>query len=374
MIYYGTSSDDIFSGTVETDVYHAGAGNDVIYASGGTNHVFGGEGRDTFIFTGSRNDYSIVTSYDSYLGASAVVRDYRASFADGITLAGSVEVLIFSDSVIEIDKSGSVIDSPDGPSWNPIDLTPFSPTLSNTSVSENVAVGTVVGTLSAIDPEGMPVTFSLRNSDGYFAIEGNKLVVAKPIDYEKIGAPHLLSAQVDAFDPAGNTSSWTFMIDVKDGIDLVAGTSKADKLKGSSGVDVITGLAGNDKLYGFAGNDRLIGGTGKDVLTGGTGADRFIFQQVKDSTAKAPDTITDFSLKQKDKIDLSTIDANTKTAGNQAFNWLGTKDFSGKAGEIRYEKMKSDTYIYADINGDKKADFSIHLDDAMSLSKGYFIL
>lgn len=31
-------------------------------------------------------------------------------------------------------------------------------------------------------------------------------------------------------------------------------------------------------------------------------------------------------------------------------------------------------YVYADINGDKKADFAIHLDDAVTLSKGYFML
>lgn len=40
----------------------------------------------------------------------------------------------------------------------------------------------------------------------------------------------------------------------------------------------------------------------------------------------------------------------------------------------RFEVKASDTYTYADVNGDKKADFSIHLDDAVTLSKGYFIL
>ena len=48
--------------------------------------------------------------------------------------------------------------------------------------------------------------------------------------------------------------------------------------------------------------------------------------------------------------------------------------FSGKAGQLRYEKAKSDTYIHGDVNGDKIADFTIHLDDRVSLSKSYFIL
>jgi hypothetical protein len=75
-----------------------------------------------------------------------------------------------------------------------------------------------------------------------------------------------------------------------------------------------------------------------------------------------------------DRIDLSAIDASSKTSGNQAFFFKGTAAFSGAAGEVRYVKQASDTYIYADVNGDKKADLTIHLDDAVTLTKDYFIL
>ena len=34
----------------------------------------------------------------------------------------------------------------------------------------------------------------------------------------------------------------------------------------------------------------------------------------------------------------------------------------------------ADTSVYGDTNGDKTADFAVHLDDAISLSKGYFVL
>jgi len=52
----------------------------------------------------------------------------------------------------------------------------------------------------------------------------------------------------------------------------------------------------------------------------------------------------------------------------------GTSAFSGKAGELRFEKKASDTYIYGDVNGDGTADFAIHLDDAVALTQSYFIL
>ena len=61
-------------------------------------------------------------------------------------------------------------------------------------------------------------------------------------------------------------------------------------------------------------------------------------------------------------------------AGNQAFSFIGTAAFHGVAGELRYTKDVSDTYIYGDVNGDKTADFAIRLDDAVTLLPGYFLL
>lgn len=75
-----------------------------------------------------------------------------------------------------------------------------------------------------------------------------------------------------------------------------------------------------------------------------------------------------------DKIDLSGIDANSKTTTNDAFSYVRTKAFTGKGGELRYENQDSDTYIYTDVNGDKKIDFAIHRDDAVTLQSGFFIL
>lgn len=150
------------------------------------------------------------------------------------------------------------------------------------------------------------------------------------------------------------------------GNDTINGTRYDDRLEGRGGDDVLKGEAANDVLYGGIGADDLYGGTGKDV---------FKFKALGDSKVAASgcDTIFDFSTMQ-DKIHLGAIDANTKLAGNQAFSFIDTKDFSGKAGELRYVEKASDTYIYGDVNGDGKADFAIHLDDAVSLHKGDFIL
>lgn len=158
------------------------------------------------------------------------------------------------------------------------------------------------------------------------------------------------------------------------GNDAISGGNYADNLFGYAGNDVLAGNKRDDKLHGDAGNDSLNGGLGADDLFGGAGNDTFRYLSLKDSTTSVSGRDTIFDFTAADKIDLSAIDANNRTAKNDYFSFVGTKAFSGKAGELRYEKKTSDTYIYADVNGDKKADFAIHLDDAISLQKGYFIL
>ncbi|WP_027998509.1 M10 family metallopeptidase C-terminal domain-containing protein [Sinorhizobium arboris] len=159
------------------------------------------------------------------------------------------------------------------------------------------------------------------------------------------------------------------------GGDLLNGDAGNDVLYGGAGSDRLYGGIGNDKLFGEAGNDLLYAGSGADRLTGGSGADRIVFKALSDTTVarSGRDTIFDFTAKA-DRIDLATIDANTSLAGDQAFAFVGTAAFSGKKGELRYSREASDTYVYGDVNGDRKADFAIHLDDAVTMQKGYFIL
>ncbi|MCV3764774.1 M10 family metallopeptidase C-terminal domain-containing protein [Rhizobium sp. TRM95796] len=156
------------------------------------------------------------------------------------------------------------------------------------------------------------------------------------------------------------------------GNDKLVGGAGADLLQGAAGDDSLTGAAGNDTLHGGDGDDRLAGGAGADKLTGGKGADVFVFSTASDSAGKTYDTIYDFTA--ADTIDLSSVDANTRKNGNQAFSFIGNDDFSKHAGELRFEKVKGDTIIEADRNGDGKVDFILHLDDAMAMKAGHFDL
>ncbi|WP_454915926.1 cadherin domain-containing protein [Xanthobacter sediminis] len=149
------------------------------------------------------------------------------------------------------------------------------------------------------------------------------------------------------------------------------GNTLANVIAGNGAANTLTGGSGNDILKGGAGNDKLYGGSGADTLAGGSGADTFIYKALGDSTAKSYDTIADFSAKQKDRIDLSAIDANgiggTK---NDAFVYIGTKGFSGTAGELRF----TNGVLQGDVNGDRSADLAVKLTGVSSLTAGNVIL
>ena len=141
--------------------------------------------------------------------------------------------------------------------------------------------------------------------------------------------------------------------------------------RGNGLKNVITGGAGSDDLSGRAGNDVLIGGAGTDTLRGGLGADRFYFALASESgLGAAADVISDFSSAQLDKIDVSAIDANPGTAGDDAFVFLGGAAFSGAAGELRF----SGGYVMADLDGDMISDFEISLPNVSQLLASNFVL
>lgn len=139
------------------------------------------------------------------------------------------------------------------------------------------------------------------------------------------------------------------------GNDYLDGGAGDDSLYGGSGSDMLKGGGGADLLSGDDGNDVLIGGAGADLLFGGTGADTFKYMSITESTLLNPDKIADFSSAAGDKIDLSTIDANTLTAADDAFTYLGAAGFSGVAGELHFVGG----FLEGDVNGDGLADFRI---------------
>jgi Ca2+-binding RTX toxin-like protein len=150
---------------------------------------------------------------------------------------------------------------------------------------------------------------------------------------------------------------------------------------GSASADTLVGNAQANALSGGGGNDRVTGALGCDTLTGGAGADVFDYDALAESATGSGnrDIITDFQ-KGLDDIDVSGIDANSARGGDQGFRFIGTQDFRGREGELRYQTFDQAgtandfTLVSGDVNGDRIADFEIEIVGILQLTSAEFLL
>ena len=153
--------------------------------------------------------------------------------------------------------------------------------------------------------------------------------------------------------------------------------SGLENLVGSGLDDVLTGAAGVNNLTGGAGDDVLDGRQGADVLTGGAGDDTYFYSSTLMSRAGSNNRDVIFNYSQiagdDDVIDLSAIDANTGTGGNNTFSFVGT--ITG-AGQIQAVQSGGDTIIQINTGGTLNADMEIVLQNftATNITAADFIL
>ncbi|MBB3017847.1 Ca2+-binding RTX toxin-like protein [Microvirga lupini] len=379
-------------------------GNEVgntLIGNKGDNYLNGAGGSDTVVFKGKRSDYTI-----ERVATGFQVKDNVAN-RDGTDTVVNVEFFQFADRTVNLE---GLLNTP-----------PSSLKLDANAVMENSNDGKPIGDFSVDDNSGDRHTFTLVNSaGGRFSLDSNgKLSVADGVrlDYEQ-ETQHTI--EVMATDSFGESITSSFVIYVQDApAEQATGSAGADVMKGGSGNDSFNGLGGNDRieadlgndtlmggsendtldagggndrvlgemgndsligglgndlLDGSLGNDRLVGGLGKDTMTGGTGRDVFVFDDRETGSSKSKaDYIIDFSGRSGDRLDLRAVDANTKKSGDQNFSFIGKKAFS-KAGEVRYEKTKSATYVYLNTDNDKAAEAVIKLKGSIDLSKSWFVL
>jgi Ca2+-binding RTX toxin-like protein len=181
--------------------------------------------------------------------------------------------------------------------------------------------------------------------------------------YQLDTGPVTIDLNVAGFQDTGGAG-----LDSLNGIEDVWGTSADDRLTGDGGDNRFDGYGGADTLIGGAGDDtlnggtsgfdfasdpdRLTGGVGKDLYFGGGGADVMVWGAVGHSTVAAPDEIQ--QLEAADVLHLGGIDADTTTAGDQAFTIVGA--LSGAAGQLAVVFTAGFTEWRMDVNGDGTAD------------------
>ncbi|WP_134495465.1 M10 family metallopeptidase C-terminal domain-containing protein [Microvirga pakistanensis] len=150
---------------------------------------------------------------------------------------------------------------------------------------------------------------------------------------------------------------------------VFTGTSAADNIDANDLDNTIFGMEGRDYLNGEAGNNLISGGTGADTMLDGSGRDTFAFNTVLDASG---DRIDHW---YADVLDLARIDANTSVGGNNAFNFVGIRGFSGR-GQLHYvqDSSKGLAYIEGNVSGGLAPEFRIEVAGLHAFLAADFIL
>ena len=313
----GNTLGNTITGNAASNILYGLEGNDTLDGGGGADQMFGGAGNDKYIVDHTGD---VVTELS---GQGTDTVEASVSY----TLGANVEKLTLT-GMAALSGTGN--------------------TLGNT-ITGNSGANTLYGMAGndTLDGgAGADQMFGGTGNDTYVVDDVGDVVVelaGEGTDTVKSSISYTLGANVEKLTLTGTAD--------------LAGT-------GNELANTLTGNAGNNHLDGGAGNDILDGDKGLDTLVGGLGADKFDFNAVTDSAVGAlRDLVMDFDRSQGDKIDVSTIDANTLLTGNQKFVFVADAAFSGTAGELRAVAggIAGGTLVQVDVNGDGVADMEVGL-------------
>lgn len=423
IIYAGQSATDYTSGVVVMETVHGDGGNDTIYSSG-EGHYYGDDGDDYMWANVSSNSDEIMdggTGTDT-INLSLYTGSYTFNMITGSTNFGETytnfENVVTSDAADTINGNNSA---------NVITTNGGNDTILGRGSNDTINAGSgnnyINGGLGA-DAMSAGVgddIYYIDNVGDSIADGGGFDLVRSTISYELIdGMENLQLLTANNINATGNSANNVIWGNV--GANIIDGGAGADIMRGGNGNDTYIvdnagdraveapGQTGNDtvyssvsftlwdrverlilvdgsgningygnsganEIYGNDGNNVLGGRGGIDIVTGGLGADGFIFDdgEMGNSTGSC-DRITDFSHAQGDRVRLNLVDANSLVGGDQGFSFIGTNAFTNVAGQLRYEQISGNTYIFGDTNGDGASDFVIRLDGLHALVGGDFVL
>lgn len=370
---FGEGGDDTLDGGEDADELAGGEGDDSLDGGGGADNLDGGIGNDTLsggdgndtLTGGAGNDYlNGGAGYDVMLGG--VGRDTIAISTDGATEVG--------------DGGRDYVDGGLGS-----DTLSFWETGTADLRNDTATIGGATWQFLSIEN----VTAYGQDSTVHGDERANRIFVGESsIAWGRGGDDTLETYGGTLRGGAGDDrlSGWGKLFG-DSGEDRITGATSDDLLFGGAGDDIIRGdgggsSGGKDVLFGGAGDDRLTGGPREDELHGGVGRDRFIFEDVRDSSPLRADVILGGAPKggpsagsvalafegagraRGDRIDLREIDARESSVfTDQAFRF----DKRGEGG-LWLRDDGDVTVVRGNVDDDSSAEFLLRIEDGAGVA------
>lgn len=372
----GSTSDDTIDGLDGDDILEGGDGNDIIYGGEtdeGDDTLRGGDGNDT-LYGGSGNDHldggaGADTMYGGLFGDTYVVDNVFDSVVElsgggtdtvlaGVSyaLASNVERLTLTGTAISGAGNGLANILTGNASDNVLFGDNGNDTLNGMGGNDTLYGGSDSGKDVLDGGAGDDIMYGGLNDDTYVIDSTNDAAV----EYAAEGTDTIRALIDWTLSSTGNIEN---LVLFGSGNLDATGNSGSNQLFGYTDDNVLSGGGNTDSLWGGAGNDTLVGGTGDDHLRGEAGYDTFSFLNESINVTVETDRIYDLDMGNGDRIDVSAIDADSGTAGDQAFVFVSA--FTGVAGQIQTTYAPGTqpyTDFKFDVNGDGLEDFRIRVE------------
>jgi serralysin len=343
---YGGNGNDTLYGQAGNDLVYGQDGNDELYLDAGSDQLYGGDGNDWVYasgYTAATVDLSVRTFQNTGFG-NDIIRDIENinGGKGNDTFTGNGEV-----NNIRGNKGNDLIRGGDG---------------------DDLLYG----------GKGDDEIYGEGDTDRFYADPGNDYYHGG-LGQDWLMLNGTIACTVDlAITTAQNTGFGNdTIVDVQSlyggsNDDTLYGNDEKNRLQGNDGDDTLYGRGGKDRMYGLDGADTFYGGGNRDRMYAGVDNDEdtFVYESILDSTVgRKRDLIYEFDTGE-DKIDLSAIDANTSSSGDQSFS------FSDNAANYSIWTVQSGSNLVmrGDVDGDATEDFEILFKDIATLDSGDFIL
>jgi len=419
----GSRFNDVLTGDVEDNIIKGGDGRDSLDGGEGTDTLDGGSGKDT-LDGGQDEDWASYASAKSGVTVNLDIQLAQDTGGGGIDRLIGIEHLIgskFNDRLLGESGNNNLSggagkdtliggggeDTLDGGAGNDVlnggldsDLASYA------SAGSGVTVSLVVATAQNTGGGGVDRLIGIEGLIGSKFNDrltgdggGNELIGGAGKDTLNGGGGDDMvegGAGNDVMNGGAGTDGATYRLatsgvtvnlaavgaqntggagtDMLSNFEDLVGSKFGDTLTGNSLANLLVGGGGNDTMSGGDGNDTLFGGAGRDELTGGAGSDTFVYRSPLDSwsTLSMLDLITDFGA--GDRIDLSAIDADSTTGGNQAFHLDGSTGGPGDIGVV-FDAANNRTAIHLYVDNSGGAAGTIMLSgNHTGLTEGDFVL